>query len=100
MINSTSLNEAHYFSLPIGAVGMFVADGSSPTGRLKLFHGFERYTGSVGRVDPDRKVNFCMDWDVDRTDVFTVAFDPYQLGVTPYVNVPLSFARHLRTLQR
>jgi hypothetical protein len=76
------------FSLPIGAVGMFVADGSSPTGRLKLFNGFERYTGSVGCVDPDRKVNFCMEGCVDGTDVFTVAFDPNQLGVMPYVNVP------------
>jgi hypothetical protein len=87
------------FSLPIGAVGMFVADGSSPTGRLKLFHGFERYTGSVGRVDPDRKVNFCLEGGVDGTDVFTVAFDPNQLGVTPYVNVPLNFARHLTLLE-
>jgi hypothetical protein len=87
------------FSLPIGAVGVFDADGSSPTGRLKLFHGFERYTVSVGRVDPDRKVNFCMEGGVDGTDVFTVAFDPNKLELTPYVNVPLNFARHLTLLE-
>jgi hypothetical protein len=37
------------FSQPIGAVGMFVADGHSKTGRLKLLQGFERNAGAVGR---------------------------------------------------
>jgi hypothetical protein len=42
---------------------MFVVDGVSKMGRLKLLHGFEWYTGGVDRADLDRKVNFCFEGD-------------------------------------
>jgi hypothetical protein len=87
------------FAQPIGAVGMFVSDGHSKTGRLKLLHGFERNAGAVGRQDLDRKVNFCFEGEVDGTDIFTVPFDPNQLGMTAYVNATTTFARHLTLLE-
>jgi hypothetical protein len=87
------------FYMPIGSVGMLVANRISKTCRLKLLHGFERYTGGVGRADPDRKVNFCFEGDIDGTDILTVQFDPNQLGLTPYVNVASSVARHFTLLK-
>jgi hypothetical protein len=62
-------------------------------------HRFERYTGGVGRADPDRKVNFCFEGDVDGTDIITVPFDPNQLGLTPYVNVVSSLVHHSTLLK-
>jgi hypothetical protein len=87
------------FAQPIGTVGMFVSDGLSKTGRLKLLHGFERNAGAVGRQDLDQKVNFCFEGEVDGTDVSTVPFDPNQLGMTAYVNATTTFARHLTLLE-
>jgi hypothetical protein len=87
------------FYLPIGAVGIFIGDDISKTGRLKLLHGFGRYTGGVGQADPDRKTNLCLEGDVDDTDILTVPFDPNQLGLTPYVNGASTFVRHLTLLQ-
>jgi hypothetical protein len=87
------------FAQPIRAVGMFVADGHSKTGCLKLLHGFERHAGAVGKQDIDRKFNFCFEGEVDGTDVFTVPFDPNQLGMTAYVNATTTVARHLTLLE-
>jgi hypothetical protein len=78
---------------------MFIADGNSKTGRLKLLHGFERNAGAAGRVDIDRKVNFCFEGDVEGTYIFTVTFDPHQLGMTAYVNAATTLSSHLTLLE-
>jgi hypothetical protein len=83
------------FVLPIGAVGMFIAEEESPTCQLKLRHGFDQFACTAGHVNPDCRVDFCFEGDVDGTDIFTVLFDPNQHGVTPYVNKAQTGGRHL-----
>jgi hypothetical protein len=56
---------------PIVGFGMFLDNGHSKAGVLKLLHGFERCAGAAGRSDPDRRVNFCMEGEVEGTDVST-----------------------------
>jgi hypothetical protein len=80
-------------------VEIFVADGHSKTGHLHLLHGFEQNAGVAGRADIDRKVNLCFEGEVEGTAVFTVPFDPNQLGMTAYVNAVTTFARHLTLLE-
>jgi hypothetical protein len=87
------------FPLPIGVVFMFVADGHSKTGHLKLLHGFEWHAGVIGRVDLDHKVNFCFEGDVNGTYVFTVPFNPTRQGLTYYFNAASTFCWHLTLLE-
>jgi hypothetical protein len=82
------------FLEPIEALGIMVADSESKTGHLKITHGYARYSSRAGHANIDRGATFCFKGEVDGTDASTVAFDRDQLGMTPYVNVPLMPDRH------
>jgi hypothetical protein len=80
------------FSRPIGGIGIFVPDGDSPTGILKLLHGLASYPGTPGR-SRDRVKVFGYEGDVSGVDISTVAFSSQQLHITPDVIFPGSVAR-------
>jgi hypothetical protein len=80
------------FSIPIGGIGIFVPDGDSPTGILKLFHGLASYPGTPGRPRDCMKV-FRYEGDVSGVDISTVAFSSQQINITPDVIVPGSSTR-------
>jgi hypothetical protein len=85
------------FSRPIGGLGIFVPDGSSPTGVLRIIHGIHLFPGLPGR-SRDRLKTFAFEGDVDGVDGATVAFDQQQLAITADVLVPGSIARTLQLL--
>jgi hypothetical protein len=80
------------FSRPIGALGVFVYDDESGTGRLKLKHGLHIFPGTPG-YSRDRMVTMACEGDVAGIDVCTIAFDAAQLEVTPDVVVPSTLDR-------
>jgi hypothetical protein len=43
----------------VGGVIAFVEDMLSPTGVLKVIHGFQRFAGVPGKTDKERKHVFC-----------------------------------------
>jgi hypothetical protein len=86
------------FCRPIGGLGVFVPDGSSPTGVLRIVHGIQLFPEVPGR-SRDRLKTFAFEGDVDGVDVATVAFDPQQLAITADVVVPGSIARNLQLLR-
>jgi hypothetical protein len=79
---------------PIGALGIMVADSESRTSHLKITHGYARYSSRAGHTNIDRGATFYFEGEVDGTDASTVEFDRYQLGMTPYANVPRMPDRH------
>jgi hypothetical protein len=80
------------FSRPIGAVGVFVDDDESGTGRLKLLHGLHSYPGTPG-YSRDRMVTMSFEGDAAGIDVCTVAFNASQLEVTLDVFMPSTLDR-------
>jgi hypothetical protein len=85
------------FSRPIGGLGIFVPDGSSPTGVLRIIHGIQLFPGIPGR-SRNRLKTFAFEGDVDGVDGATVAFDHQQLAITVDVLVPGSIGRTLQLL--
>jgi hypothetical protein len=85
------------FSRPIGGLGIFVPDGSSPTGVLRIIHDIQLFPGLPGR-SRDRLKTFAFEGDVDGVDVATVAFDQQQLAITADVIFPGSITRTLQLL--
>ena len=97
--NPPTRNELHEemldnFQEPIGGVAVFVKDGVSPGGVLKVLHGFLRHPGQAGEPTAERRKTFCFVDKVVGTDIHTVSFDSQQLTNTPGVNVSSSPARH------
>jgi hypothetical protein len=85
------------FSRPIGGLGIFVPDGSSPTGVLHIIHGIQLFPGLPGR-SRDRLKIFAFKGDVDGVDGATVVFNQQQLAIAADVIVPGSIARTLQLL--
>jgi hypothetical protein len=85
------------FSRPIGGLGIFVPDGSSPTGVLRIIHGIQLFPGLPG-LSRDRLKTFAFEGDVDGVDGATVDFDQQQLAITADVLVPGIIARTLQLL--
>jgi hypothetical protein len=85
------------FSRPIGGLGIFVPDGSSPIGVLRIIHGIQLFPGLPGH-SRDRLKTFAFEGDVDGVDGATGAFDRQQLAITTDVLVPGSIARTLQML--
>jgi hypothetical protein len=75
------------FSCSVGAVGLFVWDGSSRSGRLKFLHGIHPNPGEPG-WSRDRLITFANVGDVVGMDITTVAFDTAQLAITADLVVP------------
>jgi hypothetical protein len=71
----------------VGGVVAFVEDSRSPTGVLKVLHGFQRFVGIPGRTDKERKQVLCYEGGVTGVDLATVAFDEEQLDYVLAVNV-------------
>jgi hypothetical protein len=86
------------FLWPIGGVGMFVQHERSPTGILKVLHGFQKIPGVPGKTGRERKQLFCYKGDVVGVDLHKVAFDEEQLETTMAVNVPETIDRMLQLL--
>jgi hypothetical protein len=76
---------------PIGGTGVFVPDGTSPTGVLRVIHGIQILSGIPGRSQ-DKMKTFTFKGGVDGVDVMTFAFDTIQLGITADAMVPGSNA--------
>jgi hypothetical protein len=76
------------FSRPIGAVGFFVDDNESGTGRLKLMHGLHRLPGTPGHSH-DHMVTMAFKGDVEGIYILTVTFDPSWLEVTQMSSCPV-----------
>jgi hypothetical protein len=74
------------FSRPIGAIGVFVADDESDTGRLTLLRGLHNFPGSPGH-SRDRMVTMGFEGDVYGLGICTLSFDPTQLAITDDVIV-------------
>jgi hypothetical protein len=74
------------FSRPIGAVGVFIYDDESGTGRLKLLHGLHIFLGTPV-YSRDQMATMAFTGDGAGIDICTVAFDSSQLKVTPDIVV-------------
>jgi hypothetical protein len=61
------------FFRPIGGIGIFVPDGSSPTEVLRVVHGIQLFPGVPG-WSHDRMVKLTFEGDVDGVDAATIAF--------------------------
>ena len=71
------------FAVPIGAVGMFIDDGKSPTGILKVTHGFRSHIGSPTSAANRHKVfGYVGDVIPDSDAINTFEFDQAQLDIT------------------
>jgi hypothetical protein len=87
------------FTRLVGGVTAFVADPHSPTGVLKVLHGFQRFAIVPGKTDQERKQVFCYEGDVASVDMVTVAFDEEQLDYASAVNVPRTIDRAIQLLE-
>jgi hypothetical protein len=85
------------FSRPIGGLGIFVPDGSSPTRVPRIIHGIQLFPGLPG-CSRDRLKTFAFEGNVDGVDGATVAFDQQLLEITADVLVPGSIARTFQLL--
>jgi hypothetical protein len=85
------------FSMPIGGIGVFVADKESASGTLQVLHSAQSYLVYPG-VSRDLLTNFLSKGDVDGLDIAIVAFDENQLAITAEIIVPGSADRMLQLL--
>lgn len=88
------------FDATVGAVGYFVADGKSPTGVLKVTHGYRVFTG-FPTTTANRGKTFAYVGDVvgGGIDINTFELDPDQLECTePFLCAPTP-ERHLELLE-
>jgi hypothetical protein len=76
------------FTQLVGEVIAFVEDMRSPTGVLKVLHGFQRFARVPGKPDKERKQVSGYEGGVTVVDMATVAFDEEQLDYVSAVNVP------------
>ena len=86
------------FQWTVGLIGMFVMDGSSPTGVLRTVHGLPKHPGLPGRPSPERGQVFGCAEDVAGIDIDTIALDETQFEITGEANAAGSFARHAEML--
>lgn len=87
------------FDAPVGAVGYFVTSSSSPTGILKITHGYRAFVGLPTTVT-NRGQTFGYVGDVvGGLDINTFALDPDQLGRTDETRCAETPERHLELLQ-
>jgi hypothetical protein len=82
----------------VGAIGVFVHGGGSPTGLLQVLHGVQNFPGLPGRPSADRRQTFAYLGDVVGIDAVTVAFDEECLGTTDSVIVPGTHDRVMQLL--
>jgi hypothetical protein len=81
------LNIQDDFCRPIGGIAIFVPDGDSPTGVLRVLHVVHVFPGIVGRIR-DRMKTFAFKGDIEGVDASTIAFDKAQLAITADIVVP------------
>lgn len=75
------------FQASIGSVGIFVQNGTSPSGTLEILHGFRTHPGQPGRNDPDRFATFAFAEDVLGIDILTIPFDESVLELTKTISI-------------
>jgi hypothetical protein len=92
------LNILADFASPMGAIGVFVHGGGSPTGLLHVLQGVQNFPGLPGRPSADRRQTFAYLGDVVGIDAVTVAFDEECLGTTESVIVPGTHDRVMQLL--
>jgi hypothetical protein len=92
------LNILADFASPVGAIGVFVHGGGSPTGLLQVLHGVQNFPGLPGRPSAGRRQIFAYLGDVVGIDAVTVAFDEECLGTTDSVIVPGTHDRVMQLL--
>ena len=76
------------FGAPIGVIGMFVPDGSSPTGVLCVAHGLQCYAGQPGKPSQSRGLTFAFVDEVDGIDIQSFALEETHLERTEEVRIP------------
>jgi hypothetical protein len=79
------------FCRPIGGIGVFVPDETSPTGVLRVLHGIQLFPGIPGQ-SRDLLKTFAFEGDVVGVDMDTIAIEPIQLVITNDIIVPGSIA--------
>jgi hypothetical protein len=98
------LNILADFTSPVGAIGVFVQGGGSPTGLLQVLHGVQNFPGLSGlpglpgRPSVDRRQTFAYLGEVVGIDAVTVAFNKECMGVTDSVIVPGTHDRVMQLL--
>jgi hypothetical protein len=86
------LNIQADFGRPIEGIAIFVPDGDSPTGVLRVLHGVHLFPGIPGQ-SRGRMKTFAFEGDVEGVDAATIAFDKAQLAITADIVVPGSITR-------
>jgi hypothetical protein len=86
------------FAQPVGAIGMFVDDGRTPGGVLRLMHGIMEYPGQPGRPSIDRSRLFGFVDDVTGMDIQSLRVTTEMFEVSTAVNVPTTHMELLRLL--
>jgi hypothetical protein len=86
------LNIQANFCRPIGGIVIFVPDGASPTGMLRVLRGVHLCPGVPGR-SRDRMKYFAFEGDLEGVDTDTIALNKAQLTITADVLVPGSISR-------
>jgi hypothetical protein len=78
------------FSRSVGGIGVFVPDGDSPSGVLRILHSVQNFPGAPG-VSRDRMTTFYSECSV-------IAFNEQHLAATPDIVVPGTIKRMLQLL--
>lgn len=87
------------FEATVGAIGYFVADGTNPTGVLKVTHGYRVFAGYPTNTE-NRGKTFAYVGDViGGIDINTIELDATQLDRTPEVLCARTPEQHLGLLQ-
>jgi hypothetical protein len=86
------LNIQADFGRPIGGIAIFVLDGASPTGVLRVLHGVYLFPGVPWR-SRGRMKNVAFEGGVEGVDAATIAVDKAHLAIAADVVVPGSIAR-------
>lgn len=86
------------FDATVGAVGYFVTNGGTPTGTLKITHGFRTFVGLPTTTTNRGKTFGYVGNVVGGTDVNTFKLDPNQLGRTSETRCARTPERHLELL--
>jgi hypothetical protein len=92
------LNILADFASPVGAIGVFVHIGGSPTGILQVLHVVHNFSGLPGRPSAERRQTFAYLGDVVGIDEFAIAFNVECLGITDSVIVPGTHDRIMQLL--
>lgn len=86
------------FSRPIGALGLFVQDGSTPGGTLHVLHGLLVHPGDAGAPTPERGEVFAFADEVCGVDILSVRMGRDQLEFCNPINIASTHVEHLAKL--